>query len=64
MTYNIGNIDRLLRAGAGVLLIVLAATGVISVWGYLGLILLATAAFRFCPAYRLLGVNTCSLPKK
>ena len=37
-------------AGAGPWRWVLAAVGVV---------MLATAAMRFCPAYRLLGVTTC-----
>jgi len=32
-------------------------------WGWVGLIPLATAAFRFCPLYTLLGIRTCPTPK-
>jgi hypothetical protein len=56
---NMGRTDRLIRFGLGALLIVLAIAGVIGAWGWLGLILVGTAALNFCPAYRLLGVNTC-----
>ncbi len=56
---NMGRTDRLVRFGLGALLIVLAIAGVIGAWGWLGLILVGTAALNFCPAYRLLGVNTC-----
>ena len=31
--------------------------------GLLGLVMLATGIFRFCPAYTLLGVNTCPMKK-
>jgi hypothetical protein len=27
-----------------------------------GAILIGTAAFRFCPAYRLVGISTCRIP--
>jgi len=58
---NMGRTDRLIRFALGALLIVLALSGMIGVWGWLGLILIGTAAFNFCPAYRLLGVNTCGI---
>ena len=43
--------------------IALAATGTVGWWGWLGVIPLATGLFRFCPAYTLLGINTCPLKK-
>jgi ABC-type branched-subunit amino acid transport system permease subunit len=61
MTANVGGIDRILRIVAGLVLITLAATGVVGAWGYLGVIVLATGVFRFCGAYALFGLNTCSL---
>ena len=61
MTANVGDIDRILRIVAGLMLIALAATGVVGAWGYLGVIVLATGVFRFCGAYTLLGVNTCPM---
>jgi len=61
MTANVGGIDRILRIVAGLVLIALAATGVVGAWGYLGVIVLATGVFRFCGAYTLLGVNTCAI---
>lgn len=60
ITKNMGNTDRIIRFAVGALLIVLALTGTIGAWGWLGLILVGTAAINFCPAYRLLGFNTCS----
>ena len=62
MQANVGTIDRVLRIIVGVALIALAATGKIGVWGYVGIIPLATALFRFCPAYTLLGIRTCRAP--
>jgi hypothetical protein len=60
MTPNIGTIDRVLRIAAGLLLIGLALAGKIGVWGYLGIVPLATGILRVCPAYKLVGIDTCS----
>lgn len=60
MKCNVGGIDRILRIAVGALLVGLAATGTVAWWGWLGLIPLATGVFRFCPAYPLLGINSCS----
>ena len=59
MNRNIGTVDRTLRLGAGGLLIALAAAGTIGMWGYIGVVPVVTALFRFCPAYALLGIRTC-----
>lgn len=64
MKTNIGGIDRILRIVVGLVLIALAATGTVSWWGYIGVVPLLTGVFRFCPAYTLLGVNTCPLDKR
>jgi hypothetical protein len=56
MQANVGGLDRILRVSIGALLVILALTNVISMWGLLGLIPMAT---RFCPAYPLLGIKTC-----
>lgn len=57
MKVNIGSTDRILRLVAG---IGIAVVGVIfeSYWGLIGVVLLATAVFRLCPIYLLLGMNT------
>ncbi len=59
MKANEGGLDRVLRVIAGLALIGLAVSGQIGVWGYLGVIPLATGALGFCPVYTLLGINTC-----
>jgi hypothetical protein len=59
MKINVGTLDRALRIGAGVVLIGLAAAGVVGAWGYIGVIPLATGLFRFCPLYSVLGLNSC-----
>jgi hypothetical protein len=61
MTPNVGTIDRAIRIVVGLALIVLAAIGKVGPWGYVGIIPLATGIFRFCPAYRLIGLTTCPL---
>ena len=59
MKANVGTIDRVLRILAGVVLIALTLAGTIGLWGWIGLVPLATGVFRFCPLYPLLGINTC-----
>ena len=64
MKSNIGGIDRPLRVVAGLVLIGLAASGTVGLWGWIGVVPLATGLFKFCPLYTLLGINTCPLEKK
>ncbi len=64
MTPNVGSIDRGVRIAAGLALIVGALSGVIGVWGWIGLVLLATGVFRVCPAYLPFGFNTCDRQAK
>ena len=63
MKTNVGSLDRTLRALIGLLLLALTATGAIGLWGWIGLVPLATAAFRICPPHTLLGLNTCPVKK-
>jgi hypothetical protein len=63
MAANVGGIDRVLRIVAGIVLIALAATGVIGAWGWIGVVPLVTGLFRFCPFYPILGMNTCPMKK-
>ena len=58
MKKNIGNIDRVLRLIAGAAIIG-AGFFFQSWWGALGIVPLSTAFIRWCPAYPLLGINTC-----
>ena len=64
MKFNVGGIDRILRIVLGLALIALTLTGTIGVWGWIGVVPLATGAFRFCPLYSMLGFNTCPLSAK
>jgi hypothetical protein len=59
MTLNIGNTERIIRIVAGLVLIALAASNTVGVWGWLGLLPLATGLVGWCPPYSLLGINTC-----
>lgn len=59
MTKNVGGIDRILRIVAGLVLITLAVTGTVGVWGYIGVVPLFTALLGWCPAYTILGIKTC-----
>ncbi len=61
MKTNEGTIDRALRVIAGLVLIALAATGTIGVWGWIGIVPIATGLIGWCPAYTLLGINTCPM---
>lgn len=62
MTCNVGNIDRALRIIVGLALIAWALAGG-PVWAWIGVLPLATGLFKFCPAYTLLGMNTCGTKK-
>ena len=64
MKTNVGTIDRVIRIVGGIILIILAVTGIFSPWGWIGVVPLLTGIFKFCPAYTLLGMNTCPMEKK
>jgi hypothetical protein len=55
---NIGAVDRAVRALLGVIALTLVLTGPRSAWGFVGVVLLFTAAVGFCPLYALLGFST------
>jgi len=65
MTRNVGRIDQFIRIVIGLALIAYAVkdgsfvAGTVTV-GLIGLILLLTAFFSYCPLYTLLGVRTSS----
>jgi hypothetical protein len=61
---NEGGIDRILRIVAGLVLLGLTLTGNIGVWGWIGVVLLATGALGWCPLYSVLGLNTCPMKSK
>ncbi|MFA5941098.1 MAG: DUF2892 domain-containing protein [Sinimarinibacterium sp.] len=63
MKTNVGSVDRIARAMVGVALIAWAVMGG-PVWAWIGVVPLATAVFRFCPAYTLFGFSTCAMEKR
>jgi uncharacterized membrane protein len=64
MVTNIGYMDRIIRFVVGLALIALALGYIpgmsAQIWGWIGVVPLVTALFGVCPAYKLLGFNTCS----
>ncbi len=63
MQSNVGGIDRIVRIVVGLVLIGLTLTGNIGLWGWLGVVPLATGAIGWCPPYAIFGWNTCSVKK-
>lgn len=63
MKTNVGGIDKILRIVVGLILITLAATSMIGVWGWIGVVPLLTGLFGTCPLYSVLGMNTCPMKK-
>ncbi len=68
---NVGSMDRVLRILFGILLVsavfIPQIGGLLEGWGNwkyvvtaVGVVLLATGAFQVCPAYSILGINTCN----
>ncbi|WP_296490633.1 DUF2892 domain-containing protein [Rhodoferax sp.] len=60
MKSNVGGIDRILRIVLGLVLIGLTLTGTVGVWGWIGVVPLATGVIGWCPPYAIFGWNTCS----
>lgn len=60
---NVGGIDRVIRIVVGIALIAATLTGTIGVWGWIGVVPLATGIFGMCPAYKLIGLNTCPMKR-
>jgi hypothetical protein len=63
MKLNVGGIDRVVRVAAGLGLVGWAAMGG-PVWAWIGVVPIFTGAMGFCPAYTLIGMNTCPLKEK
>ena len=58
------NADLIKLAVPGMLWVSIAFAGTIGPWGYIGILPLATALVGSCPAYTLLGVDTCPTPRR
>ena len=70
MTSNVGTIDRGLRFILGLILLaapfvsgmaLFASSAATIVSVIVGLVMVGTSAMKFCPLYRILGVQTCKL---
>ncbi|WP_425404415.1 YgaP family membrane protein [Hwanghaeella sp.] len=70
MVQNVGKIDRILRLVLGLVLIVAPFVTELALWQtaalkygavVVGVVFVATAFLRFCPLYRLIGMNTCKI---
>ncbi len=66
MNANVGGFDRAARIIAGTLILTLVFIfeGNVRWWALVGLMPLLTGVLRWCPAYTLLGLNTCPLREK
>ena len=64
MKMNVGNADSIIRISVGLILIALTVAGKIGVWGWIGVVPLLTGLFKFCPAYAVLGINSCPKDSK
>lgn len=70
MTINLGSIDRALRLILGLALIAAPFLSGLAMFEtntasavsvFVGTVLIATSAMRFCPLYRIFGLRTCKL---
>ena len=70
MTTNVGTVDRVIRGVLGIILLALPfasglaifdTTWVVAVSVIAGLVMLGTAATKFCPIYRAFGFRTCKI---
>jgi cadmium resistance protein CadD (predicted permease) len=59
MTNNVGGWDRIIRIAIGIALLSLVFVGPKTLWGLIGLVPLITGLAGVCPAYGLVGINTC-----
>ena len=64
MDVNVGSVDRIVRIVVGLGLVALAAMGIVGVWGYIGIVPLVTGIVRVCPAYSVLGIDSCGAGKR
>lgn len=62
MFRNVGSWDRWMRLAVGAAIFSLMFWGPRTAWGWVGAVLMATAAIGHCPIYTVLGIRTC--PKK
>jgi len=65
MSTNVGSVDRILRIVVGIALLAFAfmSTSPYAWIGYIGIVPIVTAAIGWCPAYTLLGIQTCPVKR-
>ena len=63
MKTNVGGIDKILRIVVGIALVAWAIFGG-PVWAWIGVLPIITGVMGWCPAYTLIGLNTCPLKRK
>ncbi|HWR78064.1 MAG TPA: DUF2892 domain-containing protein [Thiobacillus sp.] len=59
MTCNVGKTERVIRVLAGLGILSLVFIGPQTAWGWIGAVPLLTGLIGYCPAYSLIGFNTC-----
>ena len=59
--FNEGNADRAIRIVVGLGLLSIVFFGPQTPWGWIGLVPLVTGIIGGCPAYAILGINTCKV---
>ena len=64
MSRNEGTVDRVLRVIVGLVLVSLVFIGPKTAWGWVGLVPILTGLVGYCPAYKLIGLNTCPISKR
>ena len=62
MKCNVGGVDRSVCILSGLVLIDLAITNTVRIWGWIGIASLDTGLFRFFPAYTLSGIHSSGNP--
>lgn len=68
MKKNVGNADKLVRILIAIAVVILYYTNVITgmlaiILMAVGIVLLLTVLFNFCPLYALFGIKTCKVQK-
>ena len=64
MRTNIGDIDKIGRIVIGVALLAATVTGMIGLWGWIGVVPLLTGLAGYCPLYQVFGFSTCPMKQQ
>ena len=63
MARNLGDADKVIRIVLGWILVSMVFVGPKTYLGLIGVTLVVTALFSFCPLYRIVGIRTCKQHK-